>query len=109
MFELKTLSAVVHKARLVERNKLECRQQSQASRPQYLGKRPAYTSPSTRSYGQSITPKGKKQATGKAFTSFTPSKEGSQGDANEPKVECKVCYGPHDVSVCKWTPGACFS
>ena len=60
MFELTTLSTAVHKARVVERNKFECKKQTTSSRPQSLGKRPSYTSPSTKSYGQSPGPKGKK-------------------------------------------------
>ena len=23
--------------------------------------------------------------------------------------QCGRCFGPHDVSACKWTPGACFA
>ena len=25
------------------------------------------------------------------------------------EVECKICYGPHDVLAYKWMSGACFS
>ena len=59
MFELTTLVAMVHKTRVIKRNKLECKKKTPA-KSQYLGKRPAFSSPSTQSYGQSSGYKGKK-------------------------------------------------
>ena len=49
MFELTTLSVAVHKDQVIERNKLEYKKQHMSSRPQFLGERPSYTSPSTKS------------------------------------------------------------
>ena len=60
LFELNTLSAVVSKARIMEKNQSDCKR-PQVQRPQFLGKRPSYSSPSVRSYGQSSGPQSKKQ------------------------------------------------
>ena len=62
MFELTTLTVVVHKVRVVESTKVECKkqQQQQAPQSQFLGKRPSYTSPYVRSFGHGASSKGKK-------------------------------------------------
>ena len=43
MFEVTTLSVVVHKAGVIERNKVECKKQQQQEAPQsqFLSKRPS--------------------------------------------------------------------
>ena len=109
MFELTTLSAVIHKAQVVKRNKLECKKQTTSPRPQFLGKRPSYTSPSTKSFNQSSGPKRKKPMCAKKTPSVPLLKDAPKSDEVEPKVECKVYFGPHDILACKWMPGACFS
>ena len=50
MFELDTLAAVMHKAKLVEKSKNDCNTQ-QAKNTLTLGKQTTFTSPSTRSFG----------------------------------------------------------
>ena len=35
-------------------------------------------------------------------------KDDPESDEVEPKVECKVCFGPYDILACKWTSGTCF-
>ena len=111
MFKLTTLAAVVHKARVVERNKMECKKQTLA-KSQYLGKRSAFSYPSAQSYEQDSGYKGKKEKYGKksyvAPSSKEASKKSDDGE-DEPKVECKTCFSLHDSLVCKWIPGACFS
>ena len=104
MFELDTLAAVMHKAKLVEKSKNDCNTQ-QAKNTLTLGKRTTFTSPSARSFGQGSGFKGKKPMTSKQPT---PSSNG-KGTSKVDEPVCGVCFCPHDVSTCKWTPGACFS
>ena len=95
MFELTTLMAVIHKARVVEKNKAKYKkkQPQQALWSQFIGKKPSYTSPSVRNYGQGSCSRSKKQALVKQ--SFLPSltKDGSEDEGDKPKVECRTCFG----------------
>ena len=75
-----------------------------------MGKRPAYTSPSYgRGYGQSSGSADKRPRYEKKPNPPVQSRKASKAEASEPTPECRRCYGPHDVSACKWTPGACYS
>ena len=58
-------------------------------RPQYLGKRPAYTSPSVRGYGQSAGLVDKRQRYEKKPNPPVQVKEASKAEASEPTPKCK--------------------
>ena len=69
-------------------------------------------SPSTKSFGQGSSPVSKRPMFEKRSSLLAlpaPIKEAPTKNDEEPTPECKHCFGPHDASLCKWTPEACFS
>ena len=105
--EPNTLSVVVSTARLVENNRSDCKR-SQVQRPQFLGKRPSYSSLSMRSYRQSFGPQSKKQKFFKKPVSIVVVDD-APSEKSESQPMYHRCYGPHEESACKWMPGACYS
>ena len=58
--------------------------------------------------GTSFGPR-KRQMFEKKLNPPMQSKKAFKAEASEPTPECKRCYGPHELSAYKWTPGACYS
>ena len=108
LFELNTLSAIMSKARLLEKNKNDCKKQ-QPQRSQFLGKRPAYITPSTRAYGKNSGSKNKRPMYVMKSLPSSVEKEASKDGNKETKVECQTCFGLHETSTCKSTLSACSS
>jgi len=105
VFEVATLSAAIHKAKVVEKSKIDCGNQY-AKKSSFLGKRPQ-SSFYSKSYGQGSgwQGKGKKSKYTKPIAQQISKEEESKTEG----VICRRCFGPHEVENCKWTPGACFS
>ena len=111
-FELTTLSTVAHKAKVIEQSKRDCSTQNDRQ-AKFLGKRP---------FSSSTAPVLQRKSFAKIFkkiSSFQSSSKRFKTDKKPDSIErpsqrssdpqCGRCFGPHDVSACKWIPGACFA
>ena len=109
---------------MIEQSKNDCLAQ-QARAAKFLGKRPSATAPVARpfkksfnrlpakSFGKTPEKSFRKpsvfQNVGKKWNTDKKPGQFGNSDASSGEPVCNVCYGPHDPSACRWTPGACFS
>ena len=111
-FELTTLSAVAHKAKVIEQSKRDCNAQVDRQ-SKFLGKKTFSSSSAPSFKGKSVIKSFKKtsgfQSANKRFKTDKKPVFVERLSQRSSDPQCGRCFGLHDVYVCKWVPGACFA